>query len=168
MSEDSWLPELVYFEDYSGKWTDYLEELHRIFSRDFIQSKPSFPNKSVRLKRHPEHNGKSATFWHFISKGSTEEDRIPDFRRCERIRWPRAIIDEFPPDMGKSDKIVWWKEDLHTSKGTSTRILLALPDFSYVFILDERDTYVLPWTAYHVEWDFQRRKMQSRYQAYWR
>ncbi|MEG2810417.1 MAG: hypothetical protein RR889_07190 [Akkermansia sp.] len=172
MCEDSWLPELVCFEGYKGQWDVYLEEIHCIFSKDFIQSKPAFPNKSVRLKRHPEYDGKSATFWHFITEGSREgsreADRTPDLRRCERIGWPRAIIDAFPSDMGKSDKIVWWKEDRHTSKGRSVRILLALPDFSYVFILDERDTYVLPWTAYRVEWETGRRKMKSRYQAYWR
>src|SRR4030066_170192 len=37
--------------------------------------------------------GKEATFWHLISEGKSEKDRLPDLRRCERIRWPRPIIE---------------------------------------------------------------------------
>lgn len=36
-------------------------------------------------------DGKEATFWHMIQEGRIEEDRTPDIRRCERIRWPKPI-----------------------------------------------------------------------------
>jgi hypothetical protein len=28
-----------------------------------------------------------------IQEGRTEDERTPDLRRCERIRWPRPIIE---------------------------------------------------------------------------
>ncbi|MNH30689.1 hypothetical protein D3C79_909980 [compost metagenome] len=47
------------------------------------------PAKRLGLKRHPVIQGKEATFWHMISEGNDEAERLPDLRRCERIRWPR-------------------------------------------------------------------------------
>lgn len=90
-----WLPDLVLFEDSGGDWSRYLDRLHLQFAADFMHTMPTWPRKRVGLKRHPEYDGKSATFWHMISEGSSEADRIPDFRRCERIAWPRQIMDEF-------------------------------------------------------------------------
>jgi len=48
--------------------------------------------KRLGLKRHPMTQNKEATFWHMIQEGSVESERIPDIRRCERIRWPRPSV----------------------------------------------------------------------------
>ncbi|MHA8774659.1 hypothetical protein ACYA94_16530, partial [Klebsiella pneumoniae] len=87
------LPLLVLLEDYSGVWNDYFEVVYKIFYQDFVLTKPVFRKKRLGLKRHPEYEGKSATFWHMVSTGDQEEERIPDIRRCERIAWPKPIID---------------------------------------------------------------------------
>jgi len=91
-----WLPTLVYFQDYGGQWEPYCEALYKYFENDFIKSKPNFGNKVVQLKRYPLFQGKEATFWHITHEGKIENQRTPDLRRCERIRWPRPIIEHNP------------------------------------------------------------------------
>lgn len=161
----NWLPDLVLFEQCGGDWKMYVERLHGHFEDDFVRSTPSWPGKRVALKRHPEYQGKSATFWHFISEGSVEAERYPDFRRCERIRWPRPIMDAF--DGAKPDaavgRIVWWKNERRGEE----RYVLAPDDFSYVVIVAERKEYVLPWAAYCVERQHQRDKLRREFESYW-
>jgi hypothetical protein len=111
----------------------------------------------VAVKRHPELQGKEATFWHFISEGSDEANRTPDLRRCERIPWPRPITDAV--DGGR---LHCWKNN--TRKGEE-RYVLALADFSYVVVIADRGSHVLPWTAYCVEQEHRRMKLAKEYQA---
>ena len=37
--------------------------------------------------------GKPGTFWHIVSSGENEEERLPDLRRYERVAWPAHILD---------------------------------------------------------------------------
>jgi len=163
MSAD-WLPPLVQLEDSGGDWANYEETLYVWFTVDFLRSLPVWPGKRVGLKRHPLSKGKEATFWHFISEGESEADRLIDVRRCERIRWPRPTMAVFPDRVPVAgDQIVWWKNERRGEE----RFLLALPDFSYLMIVADRGDYVLPWTHYHVDWPHRQEKYRKEYHAYW-
>ena len=94
----SWLPPLVLLESFGGNWTEYIEEVYAQFKRDFVDSKPSFRGVRMGLKRYPMEQGKEGTFWHMTSEGKVEADRLPDLRRCERIGWPRTLIEKVPCD----------------------------------------------------------------------
>jgi len=160
-----WLPELVLFEHSQGNWVVYLERLHARFKADFLDSLPGWPGKRVGVKKHPEHAEKSATFWHLISEGPVEADRDIDFRRCERIGWPRPIMDEFdetPPDASAS-RIYWWKE----IRRNEERYLLAPHDFSYLVVVADRGKYVLPWTAFWIEQGHRRKKNEKAFNRFW-
>lgn len=162
---DEWLPDLICLEDAGGDWNAYLELVYQAFVADFVRAKPRWPGKRVAMKRYPEYQGKSATFWHMISEGGIEDERLPDLRRCERIRWPRPIMEAFPDqEPAQGDRIVWWRNQ----RGREQRIVLALVDFSYVMIVSEREDFVLPWTAYNVEQTHRRNKLQREYEDYWR
>ena len=127
-----WLPELIKFNDHDG-WEEYCEAIYAVFHQDFVASKPTYGVKRFALKRHPEYDGKAATFWHLISEGKVEEERTPDMRRCERIAWPKPIIEAIDEDCVR----VW-----RNRRGRSNRILIAVADFSYVVILDdEKNSY---------------------------
>lgn len=91
MSEGlEWLPALILLDDYRGDWQRYLEAVYAAFVEDFVHTRPaSFLGKRFALKRHPLRQGREATFWHFTTEGQVEDARLPDLRRCERIRWPR-------------------------------------------------------------------------------
>jgi hypothetical protein len=63
----------------------------------------------------------------------------------------------------KADSVVWWKND---RKG-EINYVIALPDFSYLMIVRDRKTYVLPWTQYHVDQQNRRDKSAKECHAYW-
>ncbi|GAB4556061.1 MAG: hypothetical protein Tsb0017_09600 [Geothermobacteraceae bacterium] len=152
-----WLPPLVLFEDYDGDWARYLDAIYEWFKRDFVYSKPVFQGRRLGLKRHPLENGKEATFWHMISEGKDEASRIPDLRRCERIRWPKPIVEN---DVDASIKV--WRN----KRGRDERVCLWLVEENYLVVLADRGRYILPWTAYLVEQPHRRRKLQREYEEY--
>jgi len=154
-----WLPPLVLFGDSGGDWNAYLDAVYAWFKRDFIDSKPVFRGRRLGLKRQPMTHDKEATFWHMIQEGSIEEDRTPDFRRCERIRWPRPIIEHEADTAIK----VW-----RNQRRGEERICLWFAQESYLVILADRGDYILPWTAYPVVQPHQQRKLEKEYEDYCR
>lgn len=152
-----WLPEIEPFSKYDGDWNKYLEALYIFFKNDFIKSKPSFRGRRLGLKKHPIEKGKEATFWHLISEGKAEEERIPDLRRCERIRWPRPVIE----NNNDSGVKVW-----ENKRKSETRIILWLEEEEYLVVLADRKKYILPWTAYMVTRHHQKTKLEREYQRY--
>lgn len=160
MSESlDWLPPLVLFSDYDGDWDRYLDALYAWFRQDFIDSKPVFQGRRLGLKRHPLTHGKEATFWHMTSEGQGEANRTPDFRRCERIRWPRPVIEN-----SENSKVKWWV----SVKRNENRIHIWLEDEDYIVVLADRKGFLLPWTAFLINQEHTRRKLRKEYEAYWK
>lgn len=149
------LPELVLLEDHGGDWDRYMEAVYGHFRSEFIDSNPDWPDRRWAMKRHPLCKGKEATFWHIISEGKDEAQRRPDLRRCERIRWPRPII-----DAAGSGIVKIWRQ---TRGANELRIALATPDFSYLVILADRGSYVMLWTAFPIDRGYQRKKYEMEY-----
>jgi len=152
-----WLPDIVPLSDYGGNWEEYLEVIYSYFKQDFIDSKPTFRGRRLGLKKHPLEKGKEATFWHFISEGAIEDERTPDLRRCERIRWPKPIIE----NSDKSAIKVW-----ENRRSNEKRILLWLEDQEYLVVLAERKGYLLPWTAYMVSENHRKKKLRKEYEGF--
>ena len=73
-----WLPPLVRLTDSKGDRNQYVEVVYRHFQHDFGSNRPTFASQPIQLKRHPIEQGKEAVFWHLISEGKTEADRLPD------------------------------------------------------------------------------------------
>ncbi len=155
----NWLPPLVPLEEYGGNWDLYCGALYGIFHQHFIATEAAHDGMRVAIKRHPLLRGKEATFWHLISEGAVEDERLPDLRRCERIRWPRPMI-EAP----LGDKLRCWRN----SRRGEERVVIAVGDFSYVVVLAVRRGYVILWTAYCVEREHRRRKLRAECGEYWR
>lgn len=139
-----WLPPLVRLQDHGGNWEAYLEAVYHGFRRDFFTSQPRIDGYRWTIKRLPISKGKEETFWHITSEGRDEATRIPSLIRCERIRWPRAMIDALG-----TTRVVSWEN----CRGREQRLLIALPDFSYLVVLAIRgDNKVMLWTAYDVQY----------------
>jgi hypothetical protein len=151
------LPPLVLFPDYDGNWNAYLDAIYAWFKQDFIDTKPIFQGRKLGLKRYPMTNGKEATFWHMIQEGAVESERTPDLRRCERIRWPRPIIES----NGTPDIKIW-----RNKRGREERVCLWFVRENYLVIWADRKDYILPWTAYLVEQPHRQRKLQKEYEGY--
>jgi len=152
-----WLPPLVLLEEYGGNWDQYLNVLYKFFKEDFIDSTPTLKGMRIALKRHPIEKGKEATFWHLISEGKSEEDRLPDLRRCERIRWPRPIIEHYDQPAMK-----FWVNERRGEK----RICLWFEEEEYLVILAKRHGYLILWTAYLVTKTHTKIKLKKEHETY--
>lgn len=157
MTNPSWLPALVLLEQYGGEWDKYIEAVYQYFKADFIDSSPQFENRNVKLKRYPLFQNKEYTFWHVTSEGEKEEERTPDIRRCERIRWPRPIIEHCT-----HTSVRCWQN----KRGQDKRLILWFHESDYVVVLADRKKYVLLWTAYLVTYNHTREKLQKEYEEF--
>lgn len=144
MSDADWLPNLLEFAD--GDWEAYIERVYARYCADFEGVSLEFLGIRVSLKRHPAVRGRSATFHHLTSEGPIEEDRDPDLKRCERIAWVRAMF-----DAAGTDRVRLWRNQRQTKRGLEENVLIALPDFSFVVVLRDREEYMMLWTAYPVK-----------------
>jgi hypothetical protein len=155
---DYGLPDLIDRNGFAS-WEEYFDKIYEIFVRDFVHYHPVFRGKRLRLKRHPLIDGKEYTFYHLINSGP-ENDRTGDLDRCARIKWPRPIIEKcetfglkiWPQIRNGKNRICIWLE------------LTDEPD--YIVILDVRENYILPWTAYVVKYDNEKEKKQKEYDEY--
>jgi len=159
-----WLPDLVECD-----WNDIegtVDRAYAVFFRAFLNesSRPRFRGKRMGIKRHPEYDGKSATFWHLITEGAKEVSRAPVRERIERIAWARALIVEAGKDSTRVK--IWMNERQRHGHRKSVRWLIGLLDFSYVVVLDDRQDFVLLWTAYPIRENHQRRKLEREYDAW--
>src|SRR5262245_44200164 len=87
-----WLPELI---ECGGQWEETLARLHAVFELDFMQGRPCFRGKRVWWDRRilPGETY-SEGFWHLISRtDSGSGDRVPEFRRAERLCWCRPMLE---------------------------------------------------------------------------
>lgn len=157
MESSNWLPELVLLEKFEGNWDLYLEEVYNCFAIDFVDDKPVFEGVRLGVKKHPMHDDKEATFWHMISMGDDESERIPEIRRCERIKWPKPIIEN-----SGDPKIKVWRN----KRGPDERICLWFEEQEYIVILADRKKYILPWTAYPITRQHEKIKKQKEYERY--
>lgn len=149
----AWLPEFVAFD---GVWDTYVETLYSHFCADFMTSKPTFRGRAVSAPWRKDHayQEKSGTFWHLVSKGDVEEERELDFRRCERIRWPRKLIEACDEPV-----VHTWTDD---SRG-DPRWKLALSDYSYLVVLADHRKYLTLVSAYPVKGPRQREKLSDEH-----
>ena len=130
-------PDIVVFP---GEWPPYEEALFQIFKADFLGIVIQFQGLPVRIKKHPAYKEKHFAFWHLISEGKKEEERIPDFRRCERLPWVRWVIESCDRVAGVS----CWEN----KRGSHKHVVIWFEKENYVVILERRKTYFLLKTAY--------------------
>lgn len=151
----TWLPALITLEEHAGNWDRYLKVIYGHFRRDFVLSQPRFKGSRVGIRRKPDDQDKEATFWHLISEGE-EDERYPNLRRCERIRWPRPIIEHHEElcikvwenqRRGKSNVCIWYEE------------------VDYLVVLGRRRDYMLLLSAYPVQ-PHTKRRLRREYEAY--
>jgi len=158
-----WLPELLLFSDYNNDWEEYIQILYQYFIEDFIDNKPVINGYKLCLKRYPLREGKEATFWHLITRGIDETNRLPDKERCARIRWPKPIILNYTKREIKAFSRIIRGEN---------RIHLWFESLDYVVVIAERynqiknEYYYLPWTAFCIDENHTRRRFEKYYKAH--
>lgn len=136
-------------EDSTAKWPNYIEDIYAEFRSTAADAGLCFrgwpvvcpymePQKGAPPKQ--PYQGKHFSFWHSISTGQKEDDRVPDFPRCERIRWIGWCI----RNAENPALVRWWENERRSLRGPKTHVPLWLFDHDYAVILDKgRDRYFL-------------------------
>lgn len=159
MTDTQWLPDLVMLEAHEGDWSQYLAVVYDWFRRDFLQTQPRYGDKLVLPADIGVTNGKERTFWHLISEGEVEGERTPDLRRCERIRWPRPIIEHH------SDAVVRvWEGRKKASGRTRKRIYLWLEEQEYLVVLGREGQRVILVTAFLAQQAHAKRRLMREFE----
>jgi hypothetical protein len=136
------LPELVTLNQHNGDWSIYVEVIYKYYLDEVADSKLTYQSLPIRCQFRPLYNNKGFGFWHCISEGNDEEKRIPDMRRCERIRWIAWVIRH--AQSNSENKITYWEN----KRGSNTHLVIFLEEENYVVILAKRTAYYLFKTAY--------------------
>jgi len=134
------LPDLFSF---TGNWERYEDELYALYLETVIQSGIRFRGLPIKARYEPATKGKGFSFWHLISEGEREEDRTPDFRRCERMRWVSWFIE----NAESYAELSWWEN----KRGNNTHVVIWHEQESFAVVLAKRDGYFLLKTAYWVK-----------------
>ena len=84
-------PELMLLASYPD-WAAYEDAIYAAYLQTVARAGLVFRGDPVKVRYMPESKRKGYGFWHLISEapdqGNRDEDeRIPDLRRCERVRW---------------------------------------------------------------------------------
>ena len=152
-----WLPSLLTLESVGDDWDKYLEVVYQSFLKDFVSQHAHFRTRHVALGRYRKTQGKEDTFWHLVSEGKDEATRTPDLARCERIRWPRAFVDNERDPILK----IW-----ENNRNNEVRVLLFLEPEDYLVVLVDRGATFVLLTAYVVTRSHQRAKLLKEHADY--
>lgn len=152
-----WLPQLSVFSGNLDEWEGYIEDTYTLFKKDFIYSYPTFRNRRVGIRYYPREEGKEQAFFHLTTKGQNNHDREYDLPRCERIQWPKPLIENI-------DDLKVWLSEKQTKRGPRGRVNIATPSFDYLVVLEPRgESKFTLVTAFHIELPSSRRKQEKAY-----
>jgi hypothetical protein len=150
--------------DYAARFHDYLDQLYEIYKHEVAFGKLKFHGMDVRCQFRPEAHGKHYAFWHMMQEGTsgeaTEDERIIDFDRCQRIRWIAWCITH----AGCNDPRV--RVFQQNKRNGHQPWALWLYENDYVVILWERNGYYLLKTAFCVKYLGKRKEFERNWQAY--
>lgn len=148
-------------------WSDYEDAIYGVYLETVAHARLVFLGAPVKVKRIPETKHKGYGFWHLISEAPSqdnrnEDDRVPDLRRCERVRWVAWCIQN-AGEPGFS----WWENE---RKG-QTHVVVWAEEHDYAVMLGKRNTdqgvrYYLLKTAYCLR-SHNVRKFERERDAFW-
>jgi len=156
-------PDLIPFD---GDWASYEDEVYEAFLDSFVRPDVGFKGTRVSARYRPPTKGKAYCFWHLIStapdqRNRNESDRIPDIRRCERIRWVAWAVER--ASIG-APGFSWWEN----RRKNSRRVVIWSEEHDYAVILEARSDYYLLITAYAGIKPHQRRRFKEERDAFQR
>lgn len=128
-------PDLIPFSN-GTDWPEYEDAIYQIYLDTVAHANLTFRGDPIKVRFRPLTKKKGFGFWHLISeapdqRNRNEEDRIPDLRRCERIRWIAWCIRN--ADTGVFS---WWENE----RRGETHVVIWTEAYDYAVILGKRRT----------------------------
>jgi len=156
-----WLEPLIRLEDFNGDSEAYIANLFSVFTRDFINTIPTFRGKKIFYDKKDD-AGKPQAFTHITTEENRQtKQRELCLRRCERIAWIKAVIEH-----ANDPKILVWEREQKTSKRRAVRTFLFLENEDFLVILQEIKWGHYLITAIYVDNPNQKRKHLKAYETY--
>lgn len=162
MIDCHWLPQLELYNSTETRWCEYEDHLYSIFRNDFIDSFPIYNGSKVKIRYHPIENGKEESFYHVTCQDYLKSGkRVPDFRRCERIRWVRKFIENSVcgKECDNCSGIKVWDQEIHGK----IRTHILLEEERYMVVIEKRPRYCLLITAFYFDKEHKLRKKLNSY-----
>ena len=168
MDKCKWLPDIYECKDYN-KWPEYLDELYKIFQKDFVKDGIMFEGKYVNYRKEPMDGKYENAFIHLTHKdefhnSNDPNDRVLDPKRAARIGWNKPIIEHYPCNENCKDceKILYF-EEYH---GKNIKAYFLFKDVRFLVIIEKRKNYNLLITGYYIEYDNAMEKYIKKYEQY--
>ncbi len=147
----------------------YMERLYQdVFKRDFKDSSLRFKGQRVLIRKEPLDGDKEHGFTHMTHEKFDHDDndpnnRVPDFKRSERLPWVKYIIEnyEFCSNSG-CERILYWEEIFRGY----TRVNLLMKEERFLVVLEKRDFGYLVITSFYLDKDWALDKRIKKYNAY--
>lgn len=159
------LSSLLLFENMENDWQQYETKLYQIFCRDLKSNSLYFHGKEVHIRYQPMEFNKEEAFFHVTCQDYKKSgDRVPDFRRCERIEWIREFIEAADSNSGiefngKQYHLKIWPEQVKND----LRYHILCEELRFIVVVAERDRYCLLITAFYFEHDHSLQKKVKKY-----
>jgi hypothetical protein len=157
IGKPDWLPPMLKL---SGTWEEIVSSLYAIFDKDFKQGKPRFQDYIVWWdQRILNDQYYEEGFWHLISRDDKNTgQRIPDFRRAERLPWCAPTITHSYDNTVK----VW---NYQEGEG-KIRTYLWLEEYDYCIIIEKRKNVAkkvaMLITAFYVDGPSRKRNLRNK------
>ena len=127
-------PELMTWD--GSDWQGYEDEIYTVYLKTVAHAKLRFRGEPVKVQFRPESKQKGYGFWHLISEAPdqsnrNEDDRVPDLRRCERVRWVAWCIEN-----ANEPEFSWWENE----RWNQPHVVIWAEAHDYAVILAKRIT----------------------------
>lgn len=153
MHELEFLPEPL---SYDGDWPRFVEELYKIFQRDFMLSQPRLENMLVCIDNRKIDDSREEGFWHLVTRQDKQaSERFPEIPRAERLPWIRPLIENY-----QNKNVTYWRY-LEGNRKVRHYIWAKAVDFAVILAQEKVRLFVV--TAFCVDFEGKKSDLERRY-----
>ena len=140
----SWFSLRLESSFFKGDLEKYKDALYKVFKRDFVDNTVFCKGIKVDIIHEKYFEDKERSFWHIISEGGKDEDRVPVSGRAEILPWIKSLIEE----SGDCSEYRSWTKYHDKTKHDRLYIWCIANDF--LVVLENRKSHYKLITAFPV------------------